>query len=155
MSPRVVLALGLLLVPQWVRAESESRLPVLEGVAVSEHHSPAYGHGLEFTFKPLGPDPVLARLAVEDARAVVEALEAAFQTPRPRSGRSLLSGLPRAGMTASLLSGPPPDARSSDLERRVRESYAQLYGPPSMPLLSSLESSRWFLALNKLATRKP
>ncbi|HYO70959.1 MAG TPA: hypothetical protein VEU33_33265 [Archangium sp.] len=34
----------------------------------------------------------------------------------------------------------------------MRESYAQLYGPPSMPLLSSLESSRWFHAL-KLSPR--
>ncbi|WP_073558317.1 AHH domain-containing protein [Archangium sp. Cb G35] len=153
MLPRAVLALGLLLlVPQWARAESESRLPVLEGVAVSEHHSATYGHGLELTFKQLGPDPALARLSVDDARAFVAALETAFQAPRPRAGRPLLSGLPRSAVTVGLLSGPSPGARLSDLERRVRESYAQLYGPPTIPLLSSLESSRWFLAL-KLSPR--
>ncbi|HEX5751546.1 MAG TPA: AHH domain-containing protein [Archangium sp.] len=156
MSPRLVLALGLLLlVPRWARAaspESESRLSVLEGVAVSGHHSPTYGHGLELTFKPLGPDPALARLAVEDARAFVEALETAFQMPMPRSVRSFESGRPRATVTVDLFSEPSPGARLSDLERRVREAYAQLYGPPSMPLLSSLESSRWFHAL-KLSPR--
>ncbi len=156
MSPRVVLALGLLLLmPQWARAASpefESRLPVLEGVAVSEHHSLTYGHGLKLTFKQLGPDPALARFSVEDARAFVEALETAFQTSMPRSVRSFESGLPRAAVTVDLFSEPSPGARLSDLERRVRESYAQLYGPPSMPLLSSLESSRWFQAF-KLSPR--
>ncbi|WP_446651794.1 AHH domain-containing protein [Archangium violaceum] len=150
MLPRVVLALGLLLlVPQWARAESEARLPVLEGVAISEHHSPTYGHGLELTFKQLGPDPALARFTVEDARAFVEALETAFQTSMPRSVRSWQSGSPRAAVTVELLSEPSPGARLFDLERRVREAYAQLYGPPSMPLLSSFESSRWFLALKR------
>lgn len=156
MSPCAVLALGLLLlVPQWARAaspEAESRLPVLEGVTVREHHSPTYGRGLELTFKQLGPEPALARLSVEEARVFVEALETAFQASKPRSERHSLSGLQPSAVTAGLLSVPPTDAHSSDLERRVRASYAQLYGPPSLPLLSSLESSRWFLAL-KLSPR--
>ncbi|KFA93230.1 AHH domain-containing protein [Archangium violaceum] len=153
MLPRAVLALGLLLlVPQWARAESESRLPVLEGVLVREHHSPTYGHGLELTFKQLEPDPALARFSVEDAGAFVEALETAFQTPMPRSVRSWQSGLPRATVTVDLFSEPSPGARLSDLERRVREAYVQMYGPPPRPLLSELERSRWFLAL-KLSPR--
>jgi hypothetical protein len=72
LMPRcAVLALGLLLlVPQWARAaspEAESRLPVLEGVTVREHHGPTYGRGLELTFKQLGPEPALARFTVERA----------------------------------------------------------------------------------------
>lgn len=148
MSTRAVLALGLLLlVPQWARAASP-----LESVAVREQHSPTYGRGLEFTFKPLGPDPALARFTVEEARAFMEALETAFQVPKPRSARPSLAGLHPLAMTAGLLSGLPPGAPSSDLEMRVRAAYAQIFGPPSMPLLSSLESSRWFLAL-KLSPR--
>ena len=148
MSPRAVLALGLLLlVPQWARAASP-----LESVAVREQHSPAYGRGLELTFKPLGPDLALARFTVEEARSFVEALETAFQAPKPRSGRPSLAGLPPLAMTAGFFSRPPPDAHSSDLERRVRAAYGEIFGPPSMPLLSSLESSRWFLAL-KLSPR--
>ncbi|MFY0523728.1 hypothetical protein ACN28I_11285 [Archangium gephyra] len=148
MSPRAVLALGLLLlVPQWARASSP-----LERVAVRAQHSPTYGRGLELTFEPLGPDPALARFTVEEARAFVEALETAFQAPKPRSGRPSLAGLPPLAMTAGLLSGPPPGAHSSDLERRVRAAYMEVFGPPSMPLPSSIESSRWFLAL-KLSPR--
>lgn len=148
MSPRAVLALGLLLlVPPWARAASP-----LESVAVREQHSPAYGRGLELTFKPLGPDPALARFTVEEARAFVEALETAFQAPKPRSGRPSLAGLPPSALMAGFFSRPPRDAHSSDLERRVRAAYGEVFGPPSMPLLSSLESSRWFLAL-KLSPR--
>ncbi|HZI02570.1 MAG TPA: hypothetical protein VEZ71_01030, partial [Archangium sp.] len=148
MPSRAVLALGLLLlVPQWARAASP-----LESVAVREQHSPAYGRGLELTFKPLGPDLALARFTVEEARSFVEALETAFQAPKPRSGRPSLAGLPPLAMTAGFFSRPPPDAHSSDLERRVRAAYGEIFGPPSMPLLSSLESSRWFLAL-KLSPR--
>ncbi|WP_375765821.1 AHH domain-containing protein [Archangium gephyra] len=121
-------------------------------MAVSEQHSPAYGRGLELTFKPLEPDPALARFSVEEARVFMEALETEFQAPKPRAGRLSLTGLHPLAVTAGLLSGPPPDAHSSDLERRVRVAYAQIYGAASMPLLSSLESSRWFLAL-KLSPR--
>ncbi|HZH16379.1 MAG TPA: AHH domain-containing protein [Archangium sp.] len=148
MSPRAVLALGLLLlVPQWARAASP-----LESVAVREQYSPTYGRGLELTFKPLGPEPALARFTVEEARAFVEALETAFQAPKPRSGRPSLTGLHPSALMAGFFSRPPPDAHSSDLERRVRAAYVEVFGPPSMPLLSSLESRRWFLAL-KLSPR--
>ncbi len=151
MSPRVVLALGLLLVPLLARAappEVERRLSVLEPVTVSEHHSSSHGHGYKLTFQPLQPDPLLARFSVEDARVFVAAMEAAFPASKPRLGRSSLAGV----VTSGLLFAPPTDAQASDLERRVRAGYEELYGPSSFPLPSSLENSRWFLAL-KLSPR--
>jgi hypothetical protein len=139
------------LLPWLARAappEVGSRLPVLERVAVREHSESSLTLGLELTFKRLPPAPALARFSVEDARAFMESLEAAFQVPRPPSGpppakRFLLS----AAMTRTLL-GLPPDARSSsDLERRVRSGYEELFGPSPLPLPPSLENSRWFQAL--------
>jgi len=79
MFPRVVLALSLLLlVPPSARAE-------LETVVVSDHPGATYGLGLKLTFKPIRPDPALARFSVEESRAFMEALELAFQTPKPRT----------------------------------------------------------------------
>lgn len=94
----------------------------------------------------------LARFTVEEGRAFVEALETEFQAPKSRARKPFLSGLNPIAVTAGILSVSPPDAQSPDLERRVRASYTQLYGPSSVPLLSSLESSQWFLAL-KLSPR--
>ena len=151
MSSRVVLVLGLLLVPLLARAappEGERRLSVLEPVTVSEHHSSSHGHGFKLTFQPLQPDPSLARLSVEDARVFVAAMEAAFPASKPRSGSSSLAGV----VTSGLLFAPPMGAQPSDLERRVRAGYEELYGPSSLPLPSALENSRWFLAL-KLSPR--
>jgi HNH/ENDO VII superfamily nuclease len=154
-SARAALILCVLL-PWLARAappEGGSSLPVLERVAVREHSESSLALGLELTFKRLPPDPALARFSVEDARALMEALEAAFQVTRPTSGpppaKRFLMG---AAMTGTLL-GPPPDARSSsDLERRVRSDYEELFGASSLPLPSSLENSRWFQAL-KLSPR--
>jgi hypothetical protein len=151
MSPRVVLALGLLLLPLLARAappEVERRLSVLEPVTVSEHHSSTHGHGFKLTFQPLQPAPLLARLSVEDARVFVAAMEAAFSASKPRSGSSSLAGV----VTSGLLFAPLAGAQPSDLERRVRAGYEELYGPSSLPLPSSLENSRWFLTL-KLSPR--
>jgi hypothetical protein len=151
MSPRVVLALGLLLLPLLARAappEVEGRLSILEPVTVSEHHSSTHGHGFQLTFQPLQSAPALARFSVEDARVFVAAMEAAFPAAKPRSGRSSLVGV----VTSGMLFAPPTGAQPSDLERRVRAGYEELYGPSSLPLPSSLENSRWFLAL-KLSPR--
>ncbi|WP_309891359.1 hypothetical protein [Archangium sp.] len=148
MSPRVVLVLGLLLVPLLARAappDVEGRLSILEPVTVSEQHSSAHGHGFQLAFKPLQPDPALARFSVEDARIFVAAMEAAFPASKPRSGPSSLMG----AVTSGMLFAPPTGAQPSDLERRVRAGYEELYGPSSLPLPSSLENSRWFLALKR------
>ncbi|MFL5352775.1 AHH domain-containing protein [Archangium sp.] len=149
MFPRAVLVLCLLL-PLSSRAtppEGESRLTLLEPVTVSEASSPVPGRGLALSFKRLPPDLALARLSVEDARVFIEALEEAFPVPRSLSGpppaKRFLVG---AAMTGTLL-GPSPGARYSDLERRLRAGYEELLGPSALPLLSSLEDSRWFQAL--------
>ncbi|HZH78964.1 MAG TPA: AHH domain-containing protein [Archangium sp.] len=148
MSSRVVLVLGLLLVPLLARAappEVEGRLSILEPVTVSEHHGSAHGHGFHLAFKPLQSAPALARFSVEDARVFVAAIEAAFPASKPRSGSSALAGM----VTSGMLFAPPTGAQPSDLERRVRAGYEELYGPSSLPLPSSLENSRWFLALKR------
>ncbi|PTL84935.1 AHH domain-containing protein [Vitiosangium sp. GDMCC 1.1324] len=154
MTSRVVFALYLLLVSLCVRAaspESGARLPALETVTVSEHHGPTDGSGLELTFKRLPPDPALARLSVEDARAFVEAMEAALQTPG-------LSGSPDSRVVwACLFSGgpgcgPPGSTLPSELERKLRAGYEELFGSSSAPRTHSLEDSRWFQAL-KLSPR--
>jgi hypothetical protein len=156
MSLRIVLALCmLLLVPFPTRAappEIESRVSVLETVTVNEHLSPTHSLGLELTFKRLPPEPALALFTVEEARAFVEALETAFQATSPRSGPPSLARAPMGVVTASTLFGPPAGAPPSALERHVHTGYVGIYGPPSIPLPSSLEHSRWFLAL-KLSPR--
>ncbi|WNG21778.1 hypothetical protein F0U63_02705 [Cystobacter fuscus] len=123
----IILALCLLLVPLAVQAapaEVESRLSILEPVTVSEYRG-APAHGLKLTFEKLGPNPALALFSLKDAREVLAAME---QT------------------------GSSPDARSSNLEGRVREEFEALYGPPLVSPPSSLESARWFQAL-KLSPR--
>jgi hypothetical protein len=156
MSPRVVLVLNLLLlVPLSARGappEGGRRLSALETVTVSEYASPTEGRGLELTFRQLGPEPALARFTVEEARALVEALEAAFQAVESRSKSPSLAGAPTGVVRAGVLLWPEPDAQPSDLERRVRAAFAHLYGSSSLPLGASLESSRWFQAL-KLSPR--
>jgi len=148
MSPRVALVLGLLLLPLLARAappEVKGRLSILEPVTVSEHHSSTHGHGFQLTFQPLQSAPALARFSVEDARVFVAAMEAAFPASKPRSGRSSLVGV----VTSGMLFAPPTGAQPSDLERRVRAGYEELYGSSSLLLPSSLENSRWFLALKR------
>jgi hypothetical protein len=83
---RHVTAVCLLLVPFVVRAtplESPSR-SILETVTVREYHDRHERSGLELSFPSLGPDPKLATLAVEEARALVVSLEKEFDAPKPR-----------------------------------------------------------------------
>jgi hypothetical protein len=116
-------------------------------VTESEYHDPTHGHGFKLTFKPLRQDPALARLTLDDARAIVAALEEEFTAVKSRGGALALARLPTGVLTASTGFVPSPTAHPSDLERRVREGYATLHGPSSIPLPSSLESARWFQAL--------
>jgi hypothetical protein len=123
----IIHALCLLLVPLVVQAapaEVESRLSILKPVTVSEYQG-APAPGLKLTFEKLGPNPALTLFSLKDAREVLAAME--------RTGSS-------------------PDARTSSLERRVREEFEAMYGPPLVSPPSSLESARWFQAL-KLSTR--
>ncbi|WP_456062039.1 AHH domain-containing protein [Archangium lipolyticum] len=154
MSPRAVLVLSLLLlVPLSARGESTESgrtFPALETVRVSEFHGPAEGRVL--AFKQLGPEPTLGRFSVEEARALVEALERAFQAVEPRSRPPSLVGAPVGVARAGMHLGPTLDAQPSDLERRVWAAFAELQGPSSLPLAASLENSRWFQAL-KLSPR--
>ncbi|HYO54521.1 MAG TPA: hypothetical protein VEU50_17165, partial [Archangium sp.] len=122
MHPRLIHILYVvLLVPLVVQAappEVEARLSVLEPVEVSGHQGDE-GQGLKLTFKALGPNPALALFTLEDARAVVAALEAELQEAEPRAGRSVVEK-PDPGVVMGLLGVMPPDARPSTLERRVR-----------------------------------
>ncbi len=145
----------LLLVPVLARAappEVESRLSILQTVTVREHHSPTHGSGLKLTFKRLPPDPLLARFTREEARAFVEAMETAFHAPGLLSGSPAARRLPTCVVSGAMGCGPPASTHSSDLERKLRADYEELFGPSSLPLPSSLESSRWFQAL-KLSPR--
>jgi hypothetical protein len=153
MFPRFTPILSLLLlVPLTVGAapaEVETRLSLLEPVTMSRYAGDE-GQGLKLAFKALGPDPALARLTWEDARAVVAALEGGFKeaNSRPGSPRAAPPGV----LLAGLLGGLPPEARPSALERRVREEYEALLGAAQVSLPASLESARWFQAL-KLSPR--
>ena len=154
MSPRAALILCLLLVPlpsQAAPAEVDSRLSVLQTVTWSEYDKLPYGLGLKLIFKPLRPDPALARFTREEARVVVAALEDEFSVAKSRSGPTALARL-TVGTAAGTLVMPSATAPLSTLERRVREEYEALYGPSSLPLPSSLENARWFQAL-KLSPR--
>ncbi len=134
----------LLLVPVLARAAPpgiESRLSVLQPVTVSERHSPTYGRGLMLTFKRLPPDPALARFTIEEAMAFVEALE---DVSARRSSA--------CGALTTLGCGPPESTHSLAPKRGLHADYEELFGPSSLPLPSSLESSRWFQAL-KLSPR--
>ncbi|EPX56966.1 hypothetical protein D187_006720 [Cystobacter fuscus DSM 2262] len=152
MHSRIIPVLCLLLVPLAVQAASsevEARLPVLEPVRVSPYRGEP-GEGLKLTFEPLRPNPALALFSLEEARAVVAALEGGFKVarPEPRSPGAATLGALSTGMVV----GSAPKAWSSDLERRVREEDEALYGTALLPLPPSLESARWFQAL-KLSPR--
>ncbi|HYO54799.1 AHH domain-containing protein [Archangium sp.] len=146
MHPRLThLLYLLLLVPLVVQAappEVQARLSVLEPVEVSGYQGDE-GQGLKLTFKALGPNPALALFTLEDARAVVAALEAEFQEVVEK---------PDPGVVMGLLAVMPQDARPSTLERRVREEYEAVLGAALVGLPGSLESARWFQAL-KLSPR--
>ncbi len=156
MSPHVVLALCLLLlVPLPARATPpavEGHLSVLEPVTVREHFSSTHGDGLKLTFKPLRPDLALARFSVEEARVFVKAMELVFQAPGLLSESSPSRRLTACVVATGIACGPQTSTQPSDLERRVHAGYVEVYGPSSIPLPSSLENSRWFLAL-KLSPR--
>jgi hypothetical protein len=150
MSPRVVLALCLLLVPLSARAAppgGEARLPGLEAVTVSEYSSPVHGRGLALTFKSLRPDPALARFSEEEARVFIAALESAFQVPGSLSGSPSSRQVLSCTVLTGIACGPPAGTPPSSLERRLRGDFEERFGPSSLPLPSSLEDSRWFQAL--------
>ena len=152
MKPSVSHTVYMLLLVPWallaVPAGAEAGLPVLEPVGVSGYQGEA-GQGLRLTFKRLEPDPALALWRVEEARAVVEALEGEFKEPKPRPGPRLLPEAHTRTMAGLM---PPEDTRPSALERQVREEYEALLGAPLVGLPGSLESARWFQAL-KLSPR--
>ncbi|HYO51332.1 hypothetical protein [Archangium sp.] len=138
-----------LLVPLLARAapsEVDSRLPVLETVVVSEHHNHTYGRGLKLVFEQLRPDPALARFTLEEARAVVGALEEEPREKKPGREQRLLANCLLA-VAAGPCVMPRTNVQPSDLEKRLREQYEALYGPSAVPLPVSLENARWFQAL--------
>lgn len=145
----MTLALWLLLIPQWAEAASTEHLPlqVLHAVEVREFLVRGEQIGLKLTFPSVGPDPRLARpLSVQEARALVAALEAEFKAPKERyNPSSLVTSL----FTTSLTPRPSWKRELLGLEKRVRDGYLQLYGPPlaGFPLPDSLESAKWFQAL--------
>ncbi len=105
------------------------------------------GEGLELAFERLPPEPALARLSVEEARAFVVALEAEYQSPRLEPCH--LVGLATSAALAGSPCGSSASARRSALERRVREGAEELHGASTLPLSSSLEDSPWFQALQR------
>ncbi len=127
--------------------EVESRLRLLEPVTVSAYHDATHGRGLELTFKPLRPDPALTRSTLDEARAVVAALEEEFTAVKPKAGPPPLARLTMGVVVASTRFVPSTTAHPSDLENRIREQYAALYGHSSIALPTSLEHARWFQAL--------
>lgn len=149
-KPKVALvaAVYLMLVPLLAGAtpyEGQSN-SMLETVTMREHRGGDERFGLELTFPSLGPDPRLAALSVDEARALVTALEREFGAPKPRRKPATLAiGALSTGLTLM----PPPGAELTDLERRVRAEYLKFYGSPvqGFPLPDSLESARWFQAL--------
>ncbi|WNG42988.1 hypothetical protein F0U60_01925 [Archangium minus] len=149
MTAHVVLSLCVLLVALPARAGPYD-LPALEVVRVREHLEPVHGRALLLGFKRLPPELALAQLTVEDARAFVAELEAAFEAPR--AGPRHLARLSRCGLSPILSPCPPGKSRASELERRLRASHEEIFGAASLPLPDSLEDSRWFQAL-KLSPR--
>ncbi len=140
----------LLLVPLSARAappEVESRLRLLETVTVSEYLDPMRGRGLELTFKSLRPDPVLARFNLDEARAVVAALDEGFKAAKSNVGSPLLAKLPKGVVAAGAGFVPSANTHPRDLEKWLREQYEALYGPSLIALPAALESARWFQAL--------
>ncbi|WP_375769956.1 AHH domain-containing protein [Archangium gephyra] len=115
-------------VPAEVRPRGEPK-----AVKVSE----LPGGQLRLAFEPVAPDPALARVRVEEARAVLAAFHASFP---PEAGRRF-----RLVRTSTV---PEPE----EWERRLREEFVARYGPPGMPLPGSLETSPVLLAL-KLSPR--
>jgi hypothetical protein len=117
-----------LLVPLAVQAapsDVEARLSVLEPVRVSPYHGEP-GEGLKLTFASLKPNPALALFSLEDARAVVAALEGGFKEAKP--GPRPLAAVAMGALTAGMAGG-SPGTRLPDFERRVREEHEELYGP--------------------------
>ncbi|WP_269770252.1 AHH domain-containing protein [Cystobacter fuscus] len=115
---------------------------------MSPHHGEP-GEGLKLIFASLKPNPALALFSLEDARAVVAALEGGFKEAKP--GPRPLAAVAMGALTAGMAGG-SPGTRLPDFERRVREEHEELYGPALLTLPPSLESARWFQAL-KLSPR--
>ncbi|OJH42185.1 hypothetical protein BON30_02935 [Cystobacter ferrugineus] len=139
---------ALLLVPllAWAAPTgSEARFPVLAPVTVRGYTGEP-GHGLKLTFPALGPHPALAVWTVGEAREVVAMLEGAFK--EVRSGPWPTFPLDaHTRVRAGLLLGTLADTRTTALERRVREQDEAALGAALVGLPVSLESARWFQAL--------
>ncbi|MFY0563156.1 AHH domain-containing protein [Archangium lansingense] len=133
----LAVALGFVLPACATAPESvpEGRHPREEPKAVEVSELP--GGRLRLAFEPVAPDPVLARVRVEEAREVLEAFHESFPREERRRFRLVRTS-----------TGPEPQA----WERRLREEFESRYGPPVVPLPGALETSPVFLAL-KLSPR--
>jgi hypothetical protein len=116
-------------------AVPEERRPGREPKAVEVSELP--GGRLRLAFEPVVPDPVLARVRVEEARAVLADFHASFPRKEGRRFRLVRTS-----------TEPEP----AEWERRLREEFVSRYGPPGEPLPGALETSPVFLAL-KLSPR--
>jgi hypothetical protein len=128
----LVLAVSCVTSPEVLPAEGRSR-----GQPAVVRTSALPGGALRLVFEPVAPDPVLERLRVEEARAVLAAFHASF--PRGE-GRRL-----RLVRTST-------EPGSAEWEQRLREAFVSRYGPPLVPLPGALETSPLVQAL-KLSPR--
>ena len=95
------------------------------------------GARVRLAFEPVVPDPLLERLRVEEARAVLASFHESF---------------PRAERRRFRLVRTSTEPEPAEWERRLREEFVARYGPPEVSLPGSLETSPVFLAL-KLSPR--
>ncbi|MFY0575220.1 AHH domain-containing protein [Cystobacter fuscus] len=100
---------------------------------------------MKLSFPALGSHPALAAWTLDEAREVVATLEGAFKEVRsgPRSTFPLEA---HARVRAGLLLGASAD-RPTALEQRVREQDEAALGAALVGLPVSMESARWFQAL--------
>ncbi|HEX8821044.1 MAG TPA: AHH domain-containing protein, partial [Archangium sp.] len=138
---RITIALGFILIascttreagaPDGVRHQVEPRV-------VRTRHLPA--GGLKLYFEPVGPNPALEVLRVEEARAMLASLYASL-LPQEQSRLRLI--LASTGTGAEM---------PAEWELRLRQEYLSRFGESPLPLPRSLETSRLYLAL-KLSPR--
>ncbi|AKI99588.1 HNH/ENDO VII superfamily nuclease [Archangium gephyra] len=95
------------------------------------------GDGLRLVFEPVALEPALARVRVEEARAVLADFHASFPREEGRRFRLVRTS-----------TGPEPE----EWERRLREEFVSRFGPPAVPLPGLLETSPVLMAL-KLSPR--
>jgi hypothetical protein len=95
------------------------------------------GDGLRLVFEPVALEPALARVRVEEARAVLADFHASF---------------PREGGRRFRLVRTSTEPEPAEWERRLREEFVSRFGPPAVPLPGLLETSPVLMAL-KLSPR--